>query len=204
MLRIVGAIVLAAAVARAVEPQAFDPVADPAAVVTASDKRARFTVLTDCLVRSEYAVTAGQFEDRATLAFINRKQAVPKFSSSESAGTLTITTGCVTVEYKLNSASFDGALTISSAASSSPKFAWTPADGLVAPGNLLGTIRSLDDIHTIDLNCEPRGRCRSRRAAPASPTGPPCFHAPPRRRHRQRRREDPRREPPLRVVALQP
>ena len=42
----------------------YNPVADPKAVVTSPDGMARFTVLTDRVIRMEYAKTAGVFEDR--------------------------------------------------------------------------------------------------------------------------------------------
>lgn len=48
---------------------ADDPVAAPGAVVTSGN--ARFTVLTDRLIRMEWSED-GVFEDRASLAIINR------------------------------------------------------------------------------------------------------------------------------------
>ena len=65
---------------------------------------ARFTVLTDRLIRMEYintsdsgsgkgkGVGASSFEDRATLAFLNRNLPVPSFTHAISNGVLTITT----------------------------------------------------------------------------------------------------------------
>lgn len=47
----------------------YNPVANAKAVVTAGN--ARFTVLTDRLIRMEYS-SSGSFEDRATVAFLNR------------------------------------------------------------------------------------------------------------------------------------
>ena len=66
----------------------YEPVADTSAVVIASDKMARFTVLTDHLIRMEYARVAGQFEDRASLAVLNRKLPVPAFKKVEADGVL--------------------------------------------------------------------------------------------------------------------
>ena len=54
----------------------YDPIADPSAMITF--RGARFTVLTDALVRMEQSVSV--FEDRPTLAFVNRKLPVPKFA----------------------------------------------------------------------------------------------------------------------------
>lgn len=55
---------------------------------------ARFTVLTDNVIRMEYSSKA-QFEDRPTLAVLNRNLTVPKFSSATSGGVLTITTSAL-------------------------------------------------------------------------------------------------------------
>ena len=59
----------------------YEPAADPKAVVGVTDSHgsARFTVLTPRLLRMEYSA-AGKFEDRATLAFVDRKQPVPPFT----------------------------------------------------------------------------------------------------------------------------
>ena len=50
---------------------------------------ARFTVLTPQLIRMEYSNTA-QFEDRATLAFLNRNVPVPEFTNSISGGAVSL------------------------------------------------------------------------------------------------------------------
>ena len=68
----------------AFELQPYEPAADPAAAVVVG--RARFTVLAPRLLRLEYSET-GTFEDRPTLAFVNRKQPVPEFTWSAVAGT---------------------------------------------------------------------------------------------------------------------
>ena len=54
----------------------YDPVPDPSA--TLEFRGARFTILTDALVRMEQSLST--FEDRPTLAFVNRKLPVPKFT----------------------------------------------------------------------------------------------------------------------------
>ena len=51
----------------------YDPVANEDAVVESGN--ARFTVLTDRLIRMEYSEN-GKFLDKATLAFVNRKLSV--------------------------------------------------------------------------------------------------------------------------------
>ena len=55
---------------------AANPKADPAAQVVCGN--ARFTVLTDRLIRMEWAED-GRFEDNATLGIINRELPVPAF-----------------------------------------------------------------------------------------------------------------------------
>jgi len=59
-----------------------NPVADPGAVVLAGS--ARFTVLTERLIRMEYATDgeAPVFEDRATVAIINRNLPLVEFTQS--------------------------------------------------------------------------------------------------------------------------
>ena len=60
-----------------------EPVADPAAVVRRGN--ARFTVLTDRLLRLEWAPD-GQFEDRSSFAFPTRRGPVPDFTVSDESG----------------------------------------------------------------------------------------------------------------------
>ena len=54
---------------------------------------ARFTVLTDRLIRMEWAED-GQFEDRASLAIINRNLDVPAFKVRRDGGENGDTHGC--------------------------------------------------------------------------------------------------------------
>ena len=74
-----------------------NPKAKPGAMVTAGN--ARFTVLTDRLIRMEWAED-GQFEDRASLAIINRDLPVPAFKATKQGGGVIISTGKLTLEYK--------------------------------------------------------------------------------------------------------
>jgi hypothetical protein len=76
-----------------------DPVAPSAAVVTSADGRARFTMLTPALARMEYAAD-GSFDDRATLAIVNRNPtAVPHFTHSVQGNELTIVTSALKITY---------------------------------------------------------------------------------------------------------
>ena len=74
-----------------------DPVAEPAAQVIAGD--ARFTVLTERLIRMEF-VAGGQFEDRASYAFPNRRADVPDFEASLADDVTSIDTGPLLLRYR--------------------------------------------------------------------------------------------------------
>ena len=122
---------------------ADDPVADPAAVVTSG--RARFTVLTNRMIRIQYSATS-RFEDRATFAVVNRRLPVPQFTTRESDGYLYIETDALTLRYKIGS-------TISAVLKSPNNLCITmPLNGRTVtwyPGkedalNLKGTKRTLD------------------------------------------------------------
>ena len=115
----------------------FNPVADPAAVVV--EGNARFTLLTDRLVRMEWSED-GVFEDRASLAIVNRRLAVPQYKVTRSGGVLVITTPALTLTYR--GGRFDGGnLSVTFKMGKKP-VTWHP--GLSAAGNLKGTIRTLD------------------------------------------------------------
>ena len=66
--------------------------ADEAVVIRGN---ARFTVLTDRMIRMEWAED-GQFEDRASLAIINRNLDVPAFKVSKAGDKTVIRTSAVT------------------------------------------------------------------------------------------------------------
>lgn len=131
----------------------YNPVANPGAVMIASDKMARFTVLTDRLIRMEYAKTSGGFTDYATIAMMNRNLPVPQFTAGEANGVLTITTSSVVLTYKVGSGGFNGnSLSVQPVAGSSSAFkGWSY--GQPDTGNLLGTIRGLDGQNNTPLNC---------------------------------------------------
>ena len=74
-----------------------DPKAAPEAVVTCGN--ARFTVLTPRLVRMEWSAD-GVFEDRATLAIVNRKLEVPSFKTRKSGNGVVLTTDALKLTYK--------------------------------------------------------------------------------------------------------
>ena len=78
----------------------YNPVADPATVVSTTS--ARFTVFSPSLIRMEYD-PAGKFEDRATLAIVNRRVSPVVFNTTYSNGgsTLVITTNALQLQYKV-------------------------------------------------------------------------------------------------------
>ena len=69
----------------------YDPSPNPEAVVQVG--KARFTVLTDHLVRMEW----GGANDAATLAFVNRNLPTPKFTTSKDGNWTIIQTSAVEV-----------------------------------------------------------------------------------------------------------
>lgn len=116
---------------------AGNPAADPASVVVAG--MARFTMLTNRLIRMEWAKD-GQFEDRATFAFPNRKAKTPRFSCEGDEAALTIKTDALTLRYQKDGLPFHaGNLSITL---NGEALRWTP--GMTNPGNLRGTRRTLD------------------------------------------------------------
>ena len=133
----------------------YDPVAETAAVVITSDKMARFTVLTDHLIRMEEARVAGQFEDRASLAVLNRKLTVPKFSHAEADGVLTITTAAVKLTYTVGKGFTPATLSAEPTAEEAKDPLGFPGwkFGDANPGNLLGTVRGQDGQSATPLNC---------------------------------------------------
>ncbi len=116
-----------------------NPVANPAAVVTCPD--ARFTVLTPGLIRMEWDA-AGQFEDHASLLYLNRDLPVPQYSKAEKDGYLSIQTEKLELRYRLGSGRFTAEnLQITFRDPRNP-VAWKP--GEKNAGNLKGTYRTLD------------------------------------------------------------
>ena len=117
---------------------ADNPKADAKADVTSGN--ARFTVLTPQLIRMEWSAD-GQFEDRATLTFVNRETPVPEFKVRESRSKLTITTPALTLTYlkngKFSDKNLKAVFTLNGR-----EVVWTP--GMENPQNLLGTTRTLD------------------------------------------------------------
>ncbi len=115
-----------------------NPVADPDAVVTVGD--ARFTVLTDRLIRMEWSEN-GVFEDNATLAIVNRNLPVPAFTVKNAGKGVQIRTKAVTLDYDGSGKFNENNLKVSFKLNGKT-VTWHP--GKDDSGNLMGTIRTLD------------------------------------------------------------
>jgi len=114
------------------------PEPDPAAVLTAGN--ARFTVLTDRLLRLEWAPD-GRFTDLGSYAFPTRRGPVPEFTAAEQDGGLLLDTGALRLRYRPDGTPFNPEnLTIELA--TLPGVTWQPGqrDRL----NLGGARRTVD------------------------------------------------------------
>ena len=83
-----------------------DPNADPDAVVL-SGSCARFSLLTERLVRMEHTAT-GTFDDRGTFAVVNRKLPVPAFRVHRTNTTTVITTAALQITHNIRTCSASG------------------------------------------------------------------------------------------------
>ena len=132
-----------AAIVTALSLDAQNPRAADGAAVVCGD--ARFTVLTDRLIRMEWA-PGGSFEDRASLAIINRELPVPPFKADSRSGGVTIKTDKLTLIYKGGRFSPDN-LSVSFKMNGKT-VTWHPGDK--PSGNLKGTTRTLDGCDGFD------------------------------------------------------
>jgi len=121
--------------------QSLNPVADPRSVVT--EGSARFTVLTPELIRMEWN-DQRQFEDRASLVFINRRLEPPHFAARKDTGWLVIQTDRLRLEYLPDGNPFSSSNLRISFEMNGKVVHWYP--GLEDKGNLGGTIRTLDGV----------------------------------------------------------
>ena len=137
---LLAAVLTAAFAVRAKE----NPVAAPEAQVVIGN--ARFTVLTDRLIRMEWSEN-GQFEDHATLAVVNRNLPVPKFTSSRTGNGVQIRTSAVTLNYDGSGKFNENNLKVTFRLGGK-NITWHP--GLEDTGNLMGTTRTLDGCQGAD------------------------------------------------------
>eukprot|EP00727_Mastigamoeba_balamuthi_P005553 m51a1_g1617 putative glycosyl hydrolases 31 family protein (869) ;mRNA; r:217912-221125 len=121
---------------------ADNPAADPKAIVTFG--HARFTVLTESVVRIEWSDT-GVWDDLASLVFLNRLLPVPQFWTERTSTSVMIKTPRVSLSYTPG----NEGQTVFSAANlkidvcDATAGTWRP--GTKDTGNLFGTLRTLDN-----------------------------------------------------------
>lgn len=114
--------------------------ADPRAMIVT--RQARFTLLTDAMVRMEWSPDS-RFEDRPSQVFLNRKMEVPAFTVDSAGGWLTISTRIMKISYKRDSGKFTAEnLKIMFLVNGEP-VTWIP--GMTDSLNLKGTVRTLDE-----------------------------------------------------------
>lgn len=119
----------------------YNPKANDKSIVTCND--VRFTLLTPELIRLEWSEN-GQFENRASLVFVNRNLPEVKFSVIEKSGWLIIKTDKLTLRYKAGSGRFNADnLQISFILNNKQvEWYWGKED----KANLLGAVSSLDQV----------------------------------------------------------
>ena len=105
------------------------------------DANVRFTVITDGVIRMEYAKD-GHFVDEASQVAVIRDYPVVNFKVKEGM-TIEITTAKLQLKYKKGSGAFTAEnLSINSLKGVTPSFTWKP--GMTQENNLKGTYRTLD------------------------------------------------------------
>ncbi len=125
---------------------AENPVANPEATVVCGN--ARFTVLTPQLIRMEWSED-GKFEDRKSLAIVNRNLPLPVFRKSVSKSGVNIKTDALTLNYKNDGKPFDSNNLSIELKLNGKKVKWQP--GMKDSLNLKGTVRTLDGAHGYKL-----------------------------------------------------
>ena len=121
-----------------------NPVANADAQVIVG--KARFTVLTDRLIRMEWSEN-GVFEDNATLAIVNRELPVPSFSQKKAGDGVIIKTKSLILEYDGTGRFDENNLSVSFMLNGK-KVLWHP--GMDDSANLMGTARTLDGCQGYD------------------------------------------------------
>lgn len=121
-----------------------------AAINPIIEGKARFTVITPQCVRIEYAPEGG-FTDARSLFAYERNARWDGFQAKRDGGELVIDTGALRLVYRPDGQAFHpGNLTAEIRADGGGTAAWTP--GAPNPGNLGGTIRTLDNVRgPVDL-----------------------------------------------------
>ena len=110
------------------------------------DGHARFTFLTEHVFRMEYSKVENQFEDRPSIAFLNRNtnQNI-EIIHTINYGSLIITTPTLVIIYKLGTSFLEcGSMTVIGREVGHFKRWESGMKTEDDPGNLLGTFRTLD------------------------------------------------------------
>jgi alpha-glucosidase (family GH31 glycosyl hydrolase) len=122
--------------------EAYNPVADPKAVVLVG--HARFTVLTPQLIRMEWSAN-GKFEDHPSFVFLNRRLTVPEFTVKRDSQSIILDTGALRLTYNATGAN-DGRFSPDNItvrfSLDKKEIVWNP--GVSDNENLQGTTRTLD------------------------------------------------------------
>lgn len=111
--------------------------------VAYSDAHARFTVISDGVVRMEWQPD-GKFLDGPSLLATERSYPEAQSKMTERGGNVTITTPRMTVTYRKGAPFTRDNLRVKSAKGITPTFDWHPGD--TQKGNLKGTTRTLDGL----------------------------------------------------------
>ena len=107
----------------------------------------------------EYAKSKS-FEDRPTLAVVNRKVSPPSFKVSDSGSVVTIATSDVELTYDSSKGAFSSeSLQVSSLSQDSAFKKWDPSMNSANDAqNLRGTYRTLDGTKNVSLDCNNNGK----------------------------------------------
>ena len=121
--------------------QSYDPTPNPASIVQSG--KARFTILTDHVIRMEYA-TDSTFIDQASLTFVHRHLSPVAYQVTDQDGWLIIRTKYSTVHYRKDADRFTATTLYIEYKDASHSFTWRP--GMKDRKNLKGTTRTLDGV----------------------------------------------------------
>ncbi|KAK8805573.1 hypothetical protein WA158_002229 [Blastocystis sp. Blastoise] len=126
--------------------EGFDPVANPEAVVTL--ERARFTILTDYIIRVEYSkLTPPKFHDEPSFAILQRNLQVPKYTKEIKSDYIKIETDALILEYNSTIGTVTNPDALKITMKKDQKVEWHY--GMKNPGRLNGAISTLDGVDGI-------------------------------------------------------
>ena len=126
----------------------YNPKALPENII--QGEKYRITVLTDCLIRLEYAKD-GKFEDRATQVVINRDFPPVKFTETEKKGRIIIKTAALRISYDGKEFTEQGLVIEVKDRQTSLHDTWYYGK---KSDNLKGTARTLDNVNGSEIELE--------------------------------------------------